>query len=402
MGIRLLLASGVLVGGGVVSAEPPATAPPPRPAAQHIEELVRLLGSEDFAEREQATRALCALDLNGLPPELYLATKSPDPEVRKRAETVITALRRRAERQALGPPAVFAKSGRVDLLVASAAAWHVPVEDDRVWQTVLDVASDLDRRAKFCWALTGRRPAVPTASFWLVCLKPQFVRSGVTFDVPAKNDVDPWWPGGVVAPAVTAAQNLNRTLILSRGPVRPARAIAESVVLANGNVSSNGLNVSVVVCDGNVDVVGRAYRSIVIARGDITVDRAANSTFVAGGRVTIREVPPPRAGAPLQPVVVNQGERNPLGFITFFELSRVGLEVTDAAGAVRVKAVAGGGAFARAGAKAGDVIDGVNGAKPDSAESLRRLLRDALAVGDATVTVRRGDKVESLRVVLPE
>jgi hypothetical protein len=48
------------------------------------------------------------------------------------------------------------------------------------------------------------------------------------------------------------------------------------------------------------------------------------------------------------------------------------------------------------------VVDGVNGSKPDSAESLRRLLRDALAVGDATVTVRRGDKVEKLRVVLPE
>ncbi|HUR55900.1 MAG TPA: PDZ domain-containing protein [Gemmataceae bacterium] len=168
-------------------------------------------------------------------------------------------------------------------------------------------------------------------------------------------------------------------------------------------MSSNGLDVSVVVCDGNVDVVGRAYRSIVVARGDITVDNAANSTLIAGGRVTIREVPPPpRRGMPIQPVLVKEGDRNPLGFVQFFELSRVGLEVTDADKVVRIKSVADGKTFAASGAKVGDLVEGVNGAKPESAESLRRLLRDALAVGDATVTVRRGNAVHTLRVVLPE
>lgn len=52
--------------------------------------------------------------------------------------------------------------------------------------------------------------------------------------------------------------------------------------------------------------------------------------------------------------------------------------------------------------KVGDVITAVNGTKPESAEALRRLLRDALAVGDATVTVRRGDKTETLTVALPD
>ena len=80
----------------------------------------------------------------------------------------------------------------------------------------------------------------------------------------------------------------------------------------------------------------------------------------------------------------------------------MGLEVTDTEKVVRVKAVADGKAFAAAGAKVGDVVEGVNGKKPDSAESLRRLLRDALAVGDATVTVRRGDATHTLKVTLPE
>jgi hypothetical protein len=46
-----------------------------------------------------------------------------------------------------------------------------------------------------------------------------------------------------------------------------------------------------------------------------------------------------------------------------------------------------------------DLVESVN--RPESEESLRRLLRDALAVGDAAVTVRRGDKVVSLKVSLP-
>lgn len=399
--MRPVAVLGVLLVFLPVAADPPAVAPPPRPATGHIEDLVRLLGSDDFAERERATLALSTLDLNGLPPSLLLATQSPDPEVRKRAAAAVTALRRRAAQLARGRQAAFARSGKIDLFVASAGAWHLPADDDRVWQTVLDVAADIDRRAEYRWALTGRRATIPTETFWLVCLKPRFVRSAVPFEVPAKGDPDPWWPGGVIAPSVTAAQSLTRTLILSRGPVRPARGIAESVVLANGNVSASAVETSVVVCDGNVDVVGRAYRSVVAARGDITVDSATACTFVAAGRVTIRDVKPP-VNPRVPPVVMTPGARNAFGFVTFFELSRVGVEVAEADKVVRVKAVAAGSAFAAGGAKVGDVVEGVNGAKPDSAESLRRLLRDALALGDATVTVRRGDGVHSLKVTLPE
>ena len=52
--------------------------------------------------------------------------------------------------------------------------------------------------------------------------------------------------------------------------------------------------------------------------------------------------------------------------------------------------------------KVGDVVAAVNGTKPDSAESLRRLLRDALALGDATVTLKRGDTTETVKVSLPD
>jgi S1-C subfamily serine protease len=101
-------------------------------------------------------------------------------------------------------------------------------------------------------------------------------------------------------------------------------------------------------------------------------------------------------------VEIKEKESNPLNFITFFELRRVGLEVKAADGAVRVSAVAAGKACEKAGVKAGDTILEVNGKKPADAEALRRLLRDALAVGDAAVKLQRGNDTLTVKLALPE
>ena len=70
--------------------------------------------------------------------------------------------------------------------------------------------------------------------------------------------------------------------------------------------------------------------------------------------------------------------------------------------AVRVAKVAEGKAFALAGVRAGDIVAAVNGKRPDGAESLRRLLRNALALGDATVTLKRGEATVTVTVALTE
>jgi S1-C subfamily serine protease len=70
--------------------------------------------------------------------------------------------------------------------------------------------------------------------------------------------------------------------------------------------------------------------------------------------------------------------------------------------AVQVSTVADGKAFAKADVKVGDIVMEVNGKKPTDAESSRRLLRDALAIGDATVKLKRGDATETVKVSLPE
>ena len=96
------------------------------------------------------------------------------------------------------------------------------------------------------------------------------------------------------------------------------------------------------------------------------------------------------------------GEPNMLG-LTFFELlDTLGVMVKAERGTVTVSNYKLRGAFAEAGVEIGDIILEVNGKKPDSPESLRRLLRDALAIGDATVKLQRGDKTETVKVALPE
>jgi membrane-associated protease RseP (regulator of RpoE activity) len=169
-------------------------------------------------------------------------------------------------------------------------------------------------------------------------------------------------------------------------------------VFANGDVTARTTIMSnVIVCDGDVTLTeGHLNRSVIVARGNITAKSAGNSALMAGGKVEVEN-----KNAPKGQNLIVESKPNTLG-ITFFELSTVGVEVKVADKAVQVGAVANGKPFAKAGVKVGDIILDVNGKKPTDAESLRRLLRDALAVGDATVKLKRGDKTETFKVSLPE
>ena len=162
---------------------------------------------------------------------------------------------------------------------------------------------------------------------------------------------------------------------------------------------------SVLVCDGDVNLTeGFIGTCVVVARGNITAAGGADtSVLMAGGKVTLgKERLTKRQADGGHYNVVVEGEPNTLG-LTFFELlDTLGVLVKAEGGNVTVANYKVRGAFAAAGVEIGDVITAVNGKKPDSAESLRRLLRDAVAVGDATLTLRRGDKTETVKVSLPE
>src|SRR4051812_29967293 len=104
-----LLALAALAG----AADPP-TAPPPRPV--DVGAIVRQLGSRSFEEREEATERLSSLPLDAPPAELVEATRSPNPEVSRRAARAVEAIRARAADRALdrfGRERAFAKRGKV-------------------------------------------------------------------------------------------------------------------------------------------------------------------------------------------------------------------------------------------------------------------------------------------------
>jgi hypothetical protein len=420
-----VLAVGVAIGSTLAAAAAGQGDPPPR-AAPDVAALVRRLGSEDFPAREAASAALVALAVDEPPAELLAALQSADPEVRRRAADAVRAIRAAAARRPLTRDGRFAARGQADLYVASAAALTCKAEDDRLWEPAFKLAvravrdADMGQRGPYRFAHCGfaeyRKNLIDFA-----CTDGTYTR--------LERDAD----GGLALTSGVAAQASAVRLeflwsgqIVSRGPVG-GRNWKDSCVLANGDVTLEGVHGSVVVCDGDA-TFERVSNSLIVARGKIAVRGYATAcTLIAGGTVTVGEltaaqrrpaIAPPRPGEDmvfynkmlqqwllqkkLDRVDVRERDANPLGFIAFFELWRVGLTVATADGPVTVARVATGLPCATAGLKAGDVILSVGGKKPADAEALRRLLRDALAVGPAAVAVRRGGETLTVTMALPD
>lgn len=389
---------------------PASDIPPPR--SVDVAAIVRQLGSEDFAEREAASARLAALPVDEPPAELLAALKSSNPEVRNRAARVLKDMQdyraARALRQ-LPPDKRFAAHGQIDLLVAATAALGPKVDDDRLWDPVLDLGRTLLTKA----GMTGGRApqsAPPTFESFVAYKKgynPRSIRfDGVYKRNPAElttGRIHDHFPEAVLAGCIEEPRSTGCSLILSCGPVSSG-GFYQSFVLANGDVQGEfGATSSVIISDGDVTFVDPIRNCLIIARGNVTFRQIAwRSTIICGGKATIRRPAKEQRMEEEDIPVIKEKEPNPLGFITFFELARVGLEAKTASGAVAVATVKGGSAGEKAGLKVGDAVLDVNGKKPTDAESLRRLLRDALAVGDATVKLKRGNETVTVKLSLPE
>jgi hypothetical protein len=402
------IAAGVLpllTAAAIVAAPQLEQAPPPR--AVDVAALVKQLGSDDFAEREAATRRLSALVLDP-PPELLAATRSESPEVRGRAATAAESMRRNVALVRMPRGEQFARQSKVDLFVAATAVWDLKPEDRRLWEPALDLGRRLIAKADMT---KQRKPNGCPAAYkdyetFQDLKSPRYARVDQVY---VRKDADTLllssYNEAIQAPAVAEPKAIGGSLVVSRGSVSASSAIAKSVVLANGDISARTITYdSILVCDGNVTITeGEISRCVVVARGNISAAEGADtSVLMAGGKVRLgKERVTKRQAESGHYNVIVEGEPNTLG-LAFFELATVGVVVKLEGGEVTVANFKVQSAFAAAGVEIGDVITAVNGKKPDSAESLRRLLRDALALGDAAVVVRRGDATETLKVSLPE
>jgi S1-C subfamily serine protease len=140
---------------------------------------------------------------------------------------------------------------------------------------------------------------------------------------------------------------------------------------------------------------------VVVARGNIKLGGyVSGSAVIAGGKVMVGKTlkPPLR-----ERLVIEENVRRPLGFVSFFELDQVGVEVATADGGVRVMGLMAGKPLAAAGVQKGDLVTKVGGSAVGSPEELRRQLRDASGTrGEARLTIRRGGETVELRVVIPD
>jgi hypothetical protein len=349
-----------------------------------VAEWIRLLGSKRFEERERATQRL--LESAEATTALRNATQSPDPEVARRARSILDERTRRQWNRSVERVKAFARSGAVDQFLDLLAPWPAGVEDARCW----DAAHGLTERLtdlylkKTAQALTivflkyaGKVPVkvVPLA---------QYKRTG--------NDGASFFARG------TAIQTdrLQGDLFVCSGAVQ-AQRIHIAALFAGGPVEvQRQLTSSVVVCDGDITVRGLAGDCLIVARGKVTLQQPheVGSCWIVSGKDIVMS----KKTRPIQ-CVLSENDPRPLGFIRFFEVSQAGIEVEAAKGGVRVKAAAAGKPFARAGLAAGDVITAVNGAAAGDPESFRRLLRHHLVrEEEITLRVLRGDKALTLRI----
>jgi len=231
--------------------------------------------------------------------------------------------------------------------------------------------------------------------------KPEFKRLNEMYFRPDPSNAIPpidFYKEAIQAPGVVDPTGIANCLILSRGSVQSGFGIQSSVVFANGDMTARTIVWdAVIACDGDVTVGEHIHKCVIVARGNITAKRGlSNVVLMAGGKVTLENKKTIKGEH-----LILENKPNTLG-VVFFELSTVGVEVKVVEKSVEVSGVTAWKPCGKAGLKAGDVILEVSGKKPTDAESLRRLLRDALALGDASVKLKRGNDTLTVKVSLPE
>jgi hypothetical protein len=174
-----------------------------------------------------------------------------------------------------------------------------------------------------------------------------------------------------------------------------------SIIIAGGNLKIRyRLHTSIVICDGDVELTGSVGYSIIIARGKVIRTRGSFTHCMVRSERSLR-FPEGKT------IEIKEGTPDPLAFVKFFELSDVGLIVSDreqreepALDGVRLKDVRKGSPFA-SGLRAGDIVTALDETKVASIEDFRRQLRRKLAQGGPTINFTLQRSKETLKLSFP-
>jgi hypothetical protein len=248
--------------------------------------------------------------------------------------------------------------------------------DDQAWQAVLDLTHQAVARARTAGPYPRAVLAVPDDKS--APHRAAYHRERYHAISWVKNLANLQ----IVAPEIPNVDFIQRSFIVSSGPVRCKYSVNEAIVFANGDIKAQTAGPCILVCDGDVEVTHNFAWSLVITTGDVKVKKG-------------------RLDDPQSLVIEHAHEA--LGLLKFFDPRQVGLEVAESAGGVAVKSAVAGKPFAKAGFHNGDLLTEVDGKAVTGAKQFRRLLRRAVADGGETwFTVRRAGQVLQLSVRFTE
>lgn len=166
----------------------------------------------------------------------------------------------------------------------------------------------------------------------------------------------------------------------------------------------DGCDSCLVVAAGNLSSKHGLYHSTVVCRGDVEymAYEQESSLIKAGGKLTDRYAIYTKAAWKPDPLRAFPGDTKLMG-VKFYSVADDGLEATERKERVTASKVDAAKAFGKAGVKAGDEIEQVNGERVDSLHDLDRLVcRATVASGVAKLKVKRGEKSEVIEVKLAD
>jgi PDZ domain len=336
--------------------------------AETIAKLIQDLGDKNFKVREAAKRRL--IELDQAEPAVRTAIASKDFEISRLAAEILDERQKRDIARTLGVIRQELERGQIDWAIERFVSWNGSESDASSWQLVLD----------FCWAIHGRAAKLHPVIFGTrrdVSSLPRLTKDlqGATFtSSPLKPANIKFHYGFIRANGLSASNGLMGVTVSNNG-LEVAAGQSGSFFVVNGSMTGlkTTIHNCIIICDGDVRISSAILNSIVIARGKVYCPNAVgDSVIIASGGIFDDEA----KRSPLNGGFISKAnEAVPLNFVKWFTPADVGLEVSAVKDAVKVEKLHDGKLPIKSGLKIGELITAVDGAKIDSIESFRRLLR---------------------------
>ncbi|MBI1830720.1 MAG: hypothetical protein HYR84_04630 [Planctomycetes bacterium] len=283
------------------------------PAGDSVDALVQKLASPNFHERQAATVALCARPEAAV--ALREALKSPDSEVRKRAQQILDYFDREPVRRL----DAAIKEGRIDRVISSFTTWPLGNFEEDGWSALRDLVKGMDdlharkggRRLHLVGRLGDLLPPVVTGKRITESTKAPFDQRSY-FVRAGEIDIDGRRRSGDELPI----RYEDSLAIIASGAVR-IRGGNLRVILAGGNVELDGTDITqcLIISGGDILLKTQDFAgAIVIARRNVKVAsecRFSHSRMIAGKAVA--------HSSKAVTNIITENEPNPLGFIRWEE-----------------------------------------------------------------------------------